>query len=107
MAHLARRHPDLPFIYASPGYRDRNLLAAVRDCPNLSVTIGAPFAANLGIEEICRNFGPDRLLFSSNYPVSEPGAVVAYLMYADVSDEAVELIAHGNLKTLVEGVRNG
>ena len=107
ISRLARRHRDLPFIYASPSYRDRNLMAVLRDCANIYLTIGAPFAGNLAIEEICRRFGPERLLYSSNFPVSEPGAAIGYLMYADIPEASLEMIARGNLQRLVAGVEGG
>ena len=77
------------------------------DVKNLYIIIEAPFAANYGIEELTRRIGSNRLLFASNYPISEPGAAVGYLFYSEIGDRVLEDIAFNNMDCLVQGVKNG
>lgn len=45
------------------------------------------------ISDICGTFGAHRLVFGSRYPSYEPGAALADLYYADISDSEREIIA--------------
>ena len=104
---MAAEYPDLPVIVSPARYRTRDFFAVMRECTNIHVGIGPPFAMNRGIEEITRRFGPDRIVFSSNAPEAEPGAAIACLAYADISDDIRNRIASGTLTRLTEEVRHG
>jgi len=58
-----------------------------------------------GIEDICRTFGHERLLFGTNFPKAPMGGPMLTLMHADISDTDRELIAGGNLRRILEEVR--
>lgn len=49
------------------------------------------------IADICQRFGAHRLVFGSRYPLYEPGAALADLYYADISDDARQSIAFNEL----------
>jgi amidohydrolase len=51
-----------------------------------------------GIEYITKRFGAERLVFGSGAPFVSAGAAVAKILYARISDEEKEKIAHGNLE---------
>ncbi len=106
IAALASDYPQIPFICSSPDYRNRNLYPILLDVKNIYITIGAPFAANYGIEELTRRIGSNRLLFASNYPISEPGAAIGYLFYSEIDDRDLEDIAFNNMDCLVQGVKH-
>ncbi|MGQ9732742.1 MAG: amidohydrolase family protein [Candidatus Zipacnadales bacterium] len=57
-----------------------------------------------GIEDFCRKYGPERLLFGSAFPATSPGGAMLTLAHADIRDEARELIAAGNLERLLKEV---
>jgi len=56
-----------------------------------------------GIEDICRTFGPERLLFGTNFPETPMGGPMLTLLQAAISDEERELIAGGNLRRILAG----
>ena len=56
--------------------------------------------------EVARDAGPERVLFSTGAPFSDPGLYVSNLQYARHLDEdAKRLICGDNLRRLMEGVR--
>lgn len=103
---LAQRYPDVPFVYCAPNYRHRNLYPLFESTQNLHLTIAGPFAPNEGIEDMVRRFGSRRLLYASNYPISEPGVAIGQLCYADIRKKDRENIACRNMQRLMEGVRD-
>jgi predicted TIM-barrel fold metal-dependent hydrolase len=48
--------------------------------------------------------GPDRVLFGTGYPETEPMAAVTQLMYADITESDRAAIGAGNLHRLLGGV---
>jgi uncharacterized protein len=57
-----------------------------------------------GIAEICRLYGPERLLFGSGFPGTSMGGALLTLLHCDASDEHKAAIAGGNLARLLEEV---
>jgi len=55
------------------------------------------------LEEFGRTFGAERLLFGTNLPYYTPGAALAVLAYARLSEAERARVAGGNLKLLLEG----
>jgi predicted TIM-barrel fold metal-dependent hydrolase len=49
-----------------------------------------------------RRFGPERLLFGTHMPLFTPGAAIAAVTYADISETERALIAADNLHRLLE-----
>ncbi|MGH9047037.1 MAG: amidohydrolase family protein [Acidimicrobiales bacterium] len=56
----------------------------------------APFTCALMV------FGPDRIIFSVDYPYASNHEAVAFLKAAPVSDADREKIAHGNVEALLK-----
>lgn len=97
-------HPGLKIVLTNVNYRiDRNIYALFKKCGNLRMeTYG--YKVHSGIEEICSNFGADRLIFGSGMPVYSGGAAVAPVIYARISRKEKEMIAGRNLEELLGGV---
>ena len=104
-ANLATEYPGLPFIIHAPGTRNRELIPCLKQAKNLYISIAPRFSAFRGLEHLARDVGVDRMLFASGFPISEPGATIAYLAYSGLSNADVDMIAHGNLLRLMEGIR--
>ena len=105
VADLAARHPALPLILAELSYRDqRTYLPLLERFPNVSLALGAPYSVHGGIEQLVARAGAGRLLFGSGFPLAEPLAAIAQLMYAEISAGDKQRIGTGNLEALVEGV---
>jgi len=56
--------------------------------------------------EVAREAGPERVLFATAAPFTDPGIYVSNVQYArGLNEEAKRLISGGNLRRLLEGVR--
>ena len=58
-----------------------------------------------GIADFCNTYGPYRMLFGTNFPHTPMGGAMLTLMHADVSEDAREAIAGGNLQRILSEVR--
>lgn len=103
-ASVAEDYPDLPVIVHAPNVRTREFLPSFRDTHNLHITITPGFAPYLGLEVLAEHADTERILFASGYPVSEPGAPIAYLLQSVLPDEDVERIAFRNIERLMAAV---
>lgn len=106
VAFLAENWPDIPFIYSAMNYRQaRNLYPILEKIKNLHIDIAPPNCINEGIEEMVKRGFVNQIIYASCFPISEPGAVISYLMYAKITEEEREKIAFGNMDRLVKGVK--
>jgi predicted TIM-barrel fold metal-dependent hydrolase len=106
LREMALKHPGLPLILSHvmgglgvhPG-----VPYLVRRVPNLYLDI-------TGILEYWRKIagevGPERVLFATGMPFTDPGILVSNVQYAlDLDDHAKRLICGENLRRLLGGVR--
>jgi predicted TIM-barrel fold metal-dependent hydrolase len=101
---LLATHPRLPVILRGVSYGiDRTLYALLDACPNLHVET-AKYLPFRGLEEIVRRFGAARLVFGSEAPFLSPGAAVAPILTAAITDAERRAIAAGNLRRLLGGI---
>lgn len=101
IADVLQTHPGLPVIVLNCYYRmDRYLYPLMDKHANLylETTTHQVFR---GIEDICRRFGHEHLVFGTNLPKLETGGPIAQILYAEISDEAKQAIAGGTLKQLL------
>ena len=54
-----------------------------------------------GIAEVCKRYGPERLLFGTAFPGTSMGAAMLTLLHCDMPDEYKEAVAAGNLERLL------
>lgn len=107
VAEVCERHPKLPVILIrSSGRSSRTLHAFMRALPNLHMEISF-YHAHRGIEALVEDVGPERILFGSNYPYNTLPAPVFRVAHSLIPLEAKRLIAGGNLRRLLAGVREG
>ena len=99
--------PHLPVILLEVPRLGRNhslyRLMALHD--NLVLCVSALYGVHLGLEDLCRNFGDQRLVFGSGYPICEGGASITALTYANLQDDTKEAIAHRNLWRILQEVQ--
>ena len=104
---LLDRYPDLPLVIGGLRQRDNRTLYALMDrFANLYLDITL-YATHRGIEDIVRRFGAERMLFGSGLPVYAGGGSVIQLLYSEIEEHQKQMIAGGNLRTLLEGVNRG
>lgn len=102
---IARNHPALPVILTDVSYRiTRDLYAVMARRANVYLEISG-YMVHDGLEDIAGRFGIERLLFGSRYPLYNPGAALAAVMYAGLSDNDKVAIAGGNTRRLLGEVR--
>jgi predicted TIM-barrel fold metal-dependent hydrolase len=59
----------------------------------------------LQIDDIVKRFGAKRLIFSTYYPVDDSQTSLMLITHGSFSMKDKEMIAHGNLENLIEGVQ--
>lgn len=103
---IALAHPDLPlvlsFVFGGLGVHPA-VVPMIKRVPNVCIDIQ-------GIlefwREVARDAGPERVLFSTGAPFSDPGLYVSNVQYARHLDEDAKRLIYGdNLRHLLEGVR--
>ncbi|MCD6360434.1 MAG: amidohydrolase family protein [Armatimonadetes bacterium] len=100
---LAAAHPDMPVVLMGSYYRvARYLYPLMERCPNFHIEANT-YGAFRGIEDVVEVFGAERLLFGTGLPDLEPGAPIAQITYAEVSDADKALMASGNLLRILSG----
>ncbi len=103
IAAVLEAHPALPVVLTHTGYRaDRYIYPLARRHARLFVETSM-YVGHRQLEEFARNLGAARLLFGTNLPYYTPGAAVAVLAYARLTDADRRRVAGGNLRCLLEG----
>jgi predicted TIM-barrel fold metal-dependent hydrolase len=106
LAQILTDFPRLPVLLLETGYRaDRYLFPLFRQHPNLYIDTST-YLAHRQLESFVDRYGPERLIFGSRLPLYTPGAALAVLATARISDEAKLLIAGGTLRRLLAGQRS-
>lgn len=105
LQQLLVNFPQLLVVLSKVSYRvNRVLYPLLAQYENLHICLGAPYVVHRGLEELCQRFGAERILFGTGTPTFDAGAAVTYLTYANIGDDAKELIGGGNLRRLLTQV---
>lgn len=100
---LCAEYPKLKIVLTEADYRiDRNIYPLFAKFGNLHMEISG-YKVSGGIEEICKKFGAERLIFGSGAPVYSGGASMCMVNYARISDKEKRMIASENLERLIGG----
>jgi len=101
VAHLARRHPDVPIIMAHLAGGGWRGVRDVRDCPNVVVdTSGAQPHGGL-VDYAVRELGADRVVFGSDWPIRDFAVQRARVEGADLDASAKAAILGGTMERLL------
>jgi hypothetical protein len=100
---LLSSFPQLVVVTGSQGANplDRYAWPLIERYPNLLFETSG-YLVDGGIEEFCRRYSADRLVFGSGFPDNAGGAAMLQLAWADISDTQRQTIAWGNLNRLLE-----
>jgi hypothetical protein len=103
---VLRDCPKLTVIAVGHGNwgMDRYFRPLIEKYPNFYLDTSR-YELDMGIADLCRKYGPDRLLFATNYPATVMGAPMLTLLHSDIPPEAKQAIASGNLKRMLAGAR--
>ena len=101
---LCHRYPELPLVLTGwSGLASRSFYPLCQVCPNLHLDTSG-YALYRGVEAFCQKVGGRQLLYGSGLPKRAPGTALTTITHALISDEEKALIAHGNLRRLLEEV---
>ena len=104
---ICKKYPTLPVVIEQSDeetYRNLRYLYPLMDsCENLYVQIHNSHLY-LQVDEVVDRFGAERLLFSTYYPVDDPHVALMIVTHGEFSQGQKEMIAHGNLERLLNGV---
>jgi predicted TIM-barrel fold metal-dependent hydrolase len=102
IASVCERHRSLPVVVMSTGYRiNRIVYPLMERCGNLRIETSL-YCVHRGIEDVCRRFGAERLLFGTKWPFHTPGPAITQITYAEISDEDKHKISGDNLRELLK-----
>ena len=103
---VLRDAPSLTVIAVGHGNwgMDRYFRPLIESYPNFYIDTSR-YELDMGIADFCARYGPDRLFFATNYPATVMGGPMLTLRHTDISTEAKQAIAAGNLRRLLERVK--
>lgn len=97
--------PKLPVILVHFGLRtNRKLYPLLKQLNNLHIELSLYWLYRC-IENICKLFGSERILFGTNMPLYDPGCIIPMITYANIKDDDKKLISGDNLRNLLKGVK--
>lgn len=101
---LCQAFPALPIVVVRFNYQLTHLIyPMLREFNNLFLEI-SNYTTHRGVELLVKEFGSHRLIFGSGMPMQNPGAALAILRYAGISDADKRDIAGDNLRRLMSEV---
>jgi predicted TIM-barrel fold metal-dependent hydrolase len=103
---VLRDFPKLTMALVGHGSwgEDRYFRPMIERYENLYVDMSR-YELDGGIADFCGTYGPDRMLFGTNFPNTPMGGPMLTLMHADISDDEKEAVAGGNLRRILAGVK--
>ena len=105
LPEICEKYPDVPLILPRFGLnRSRQYMRILEKLPNVYLDMSIMLDTG-SIEEICRRFGSEHLLFGSGLPTYEPGGALGLLYYAQISDADKANIAYANFERLEQAIR--
>lgn len=104
MDELIERHPDLPFVAAHPGEKESvgRHIDRMRKYDNVYLDISGTGILRHGvIEHLVNSVGAERILFGTDYPISNHDLYIHCVRVAKISDADKEKIFHENAERLL------
>jgi predicted TIM-barrel fold metal-dependent hydrolase len=77
----------------------------MRKCGNIYVET-SNLAGQGYLEYMVREFGAERVMYGSFFPVNDPTVVQGMLLDADIDRREKDLVASGNLLRILDGARS-
>lgn len=100
--NLMRNFPHLTLVLTETGCwgQDRYFRPLIRGFPRFFLSTNR-FETAGQLKSLVDDLGPERLVFGSGLPFNNPGGYIMMLERADISDEAKQAIAFGNLANML------
>ncbi len=101
IARILKDHPNLNLILSNLTYRyDRYTYPLLERFDNFYLETSG-LRGYMQIEDVCTQFGANRLIFGTNLPIFDAGSSFAIVDMADISDEQKQMIAGENILSLM------
>jgi predicted TIM-barrel fold metal-dependent hydrolase len=102
---LLAEFPDLVCVVCDHGCwgEDRRFRPLIECYPHVYVDT-SQYLLDGGIEAFVQDYGPDRMLYGSGFPISHFGGMMLALRHAKISEDAKAAIAAKNLERLLAEV---
>ncbi len=102
VTRICQTFPELPVIVTEHRqfFTQRTVYAALAACPNLRLEMSSLWRYG-AIEFIAQEFGADRMVWGSQLPLRDPGAILGQVGRADLPTEELAKVAGGNLRELM------
>jgi len=101
---ICERYPGIPFVIeAAGGYPFHRIMWCFRNYPNFHLSTVGLGEFN-GVQFMCDEVGPDRIIFGSNWPAANVGMGQGHVLLAGISGENRARIASGNFNRLLNHI---
>lgn len=106
IAAVASRFPHLQFLLGHPVFtQQQREQCVVAVAANANILLDLAYQSDPAITEFfVGEVGADRILFGSDAPYFDPGAVIASIEAASIKESDRELIFHGNAERLIDSL---
>lgn len=104
MEMMAKKHPDVTFVFAHPGEKNIVLqhIDIMKKCDNVYLDLSGTGILRYGVvKRLVSDVGAERILFGTDYPICNPMAYIGGVMGEPLSDREKELIFSGNTKRIL------
>jgi predicted TIM-barrel fold metal-dependent hydrolase len=110
VAAVCQAHPRLPVIVEGPNrkllYHNRVYYRLLERFANFHLEIHN-LVGYLGLDDVVRRFGSQRLIFGTYFPQQDPNVPMALVTQGELSMTDRKNIAFRNMERLIEAVSNG
>ena len=96
---IACEFPTVKFVFGSMGGEDWKRALACKKILNVMLETSGSYDVEK-IEAAVEHFGPNRVLYGSNFPFSDPASMLALVQSSNISKEAMAKILGDNAKKL-------
>ena len=102
---LLQEYPGLTLVVAAhgPGGEDRYFRPLLEQYPRFHLDVSR-YELDCGLRELVARYGPERLLYGSNFPRNAMGGPRMMVARAEIGDDARHAIAGDNLRRLLAEV---
>lgn len=102
LAEFKAKHPELVLVLTNTNqWLNRQYVAMVKSFPNVYIET-TNVIEYYAFESLCSEIGADKIMFGTGMADKEPYDRIYQMIYADLSQEELEMIAYKNFERIME-----
>ncbi len=102
LAEFKAKHPDLVLVLTNTNqWLNRQYVAMVKNFPNVYIETSNTIEY-YALESMAAEIGADKILFGTGMPAKEPYDRMYQMLYCELPQEDIELIAYKNFERIME-----